>query len=267
MSDNPTQKKWANKYLSPEEMEKGYMNLTQEIARVKEEGAKTAAQAEAYKQYSTQLEGALSKVTTTAPTAPARAQLVDDEGRLDESALLGLINQQLKPLQDQVSKMPEVIESTLGQILAPVAKQSQASAAFWGREDVEKAKFSQAEMARFLGANDGVRKTYETLLKNPDTAEEAYTYAFTTWSATRPTPVSAIDERKKASAGQPTVSAGPPAQTPEEEGSWKRIRELESVAADTRDPAAVTAALQERFKGTKLMEDLERYAEEHGLKP
>jgi len=255
----------AGKYKSPEELEKGYSELMREIARVKEEGLKTAAKAEAYEQYSKQLEGALTKVGPANP-APARA-LVDEDGRLDEAALLGLIDRELKPVREQMGKLPEVIENTLGQILAPVTKQAQVSAAFWGRDDVEKSKFSQAEMSRFLGANDGVRKTYESLLKNPETTEEAYTYAFTTWAATRPSPSSAVDERKKTSAGHPAVSAGPTAQGPEDEGSWKRIRELENAAQATRDPALIQEALKERFKGTKLMEDLENYANEHGYKP
>jgi hypothetical protein len=122
-------------------------------------------------------------------------------------------------------------------------------------------------MKRFLDANDPIRGVYETLLTNPETSGQAYDYAFSVWASTRPKASSSVSEERKMRAGQPSPSAGPPAQSPEEEGSWKKIAALESQASLTRDPGVIQAALGERFKGTKIMEDLQRYAEEHGYQP
>ena len=50
-------------------------------------------------------------------------------------------------------------------------------------------------------------------------------------------------------------------------GCLKRIQALENAAVATRDPEIIKQALNERFKGTKIMEDLQQYAEEHGYQP
>ena len=266
--DNP-EKKWGGKYTSPEEMEKGYSNLMQEIARVKEQATSSAARADALDRYNKQLEGALTQIQAN-PGTQGRATskpLVDEDGRLDEAALIGLIDNQLKPMREEMKSVPRVIQETLGGLLAPVQKQVAASSAFWAREDVEKAKFSQAEMKRFLDSNDPIRGVYESLLTNPETSGQAYDYAFSVWASTRPKAQSSVSEERKMRAGQPSPSAGPPAQTPEEEGSWKRIQALENAAVATRDPEIIKQALNERFKGTKIMEDLQQYAEEHGYQP
>jgi hypothetical protein len=267
MSDNPA-KKWAGKYENPDELEKGYSELMREIARVKEQGVQVAARADALDRYNKQLEGAITQIQANPGQGRNTPRpLVDEDGRLDEAALENAINSRLKPLQDQLASVPRVIQETLGGLLGPVQKQVAASSAFWAREDVEKSKFSQAEMRRFLDGNDPIRGVYETILANPETAEKAYDYAFSVWASTRPKAHSKIDEGRKLSAGQPTPSAGPTAQSPEEEGSWKRIQSLEAQASFTRDPGVIQAALGERFKGSKIMEDLNRYAEEKGYQP
>lgn len=267
MPDNPV--KLAGKYENVEELEKGYSELMKEMARIKDGATQSTARADALDRYTKQLEGALTQIQAN-PGQTGRATsrpIVDEDGRLDEGALMGMIEAQLKPVREQIQSIPKVVQEALGGILGPVAKQAAASNAFWAREDVEKTKFSQAEMHRFLSANDPIRGIYETILQNPETADKAFDYAFSVWASTRPKSTSNIDQNRKMSAGQPTPSAGPIASSPEDEGSWKRIQAFEQAAQQTRDPGLIQQALGERFKGTKIMDDLNRYAEEHGFQP
>lgn len=265
MSEGTTPK-LAGKYTSVEELEKGYSELMREIARVKDSGAQQAARAEALDRYSKQLEATLGQFANQT-TPPQQANLMDDNGQLNERALQALIDQRLKPIEEQVKQIPTTIQESIVGVFAPVQRQMASAATFWSRTDVEDSKFSQAELTRFTQSNDGIRKVYETLLQNPETAESAYDYAFTQWKATRQPGQSRVNPSAKLAAGQPSSMGGPPLASPEDEGSWKRIQALEAEAAQTGNQHAAVEALKERLKGTKMLQDLQNYAEEKGWKP
>lgn len=262
MADGQPERKLAGKYASVEELEKGYSELMKEIGRIKSSGDQAQARADALERYSKQLEDMMSQQKPQAnPATPV--SLVDDEGQFNMQAFDQIIQKKIEPFQRQA----EEARQTTAQLLSLLQTNAKVSTEFWGRDDVEEAKFSQTEMNRFLKNNDSIRKVYETMLANPESSDAAYEYVFSTWKATRQPGKPQINEKQKQAAGNPAPGGGPTLDPGQSSGSDDRLRQLENQAAFTRDPNAVMASLRERFKDSPMLQDLQEYAKSRGWKP
>ena len=262
MADGQPERKFAGKYTSIEELEKGYGELMKEIGRIKSGADQSQARADALERYSKQLEEMMGQQKQQANPVQ-QVNLVDDEGQFNMQAFDQMIQSKIEPFRKQA----EEARQTTAQLLSLLQTNAKVSTEFWGRDDVEEARFSQTEMNRFLKNNDSIRKVYETMLANPESSDAAYEYVFSTWKATRQPGKPQINEKQKQAAGNPGASAGPTLDPAIGETDVKRLQALQSQAALTRDPNTIMAALKEQFKGTKTLDDLEEYAKSRGWKP
>ncbi len=253
MSGQPA---FFGKYNSKEEAEKGFNNTVDELVKFKQLHSDAQAALEATREQNSQLTDVVNQLAqqpVPQSPAPAAPPLVDDEGNLDVSNLLGAIDNQLATLKQEMSKeVVQVVEDAL----SPVVNFQESKNTFAANKgDVD---FNDAEFQKALG-NPTFAKVFNTLLSNPDTASAAYSTVYDMWKANRPEPTTGTIEtperrEHKEAGASPDPLGGFPAAPPVADGQ-EEIKKLSDMAKNVQDlmnPDAQIAFAREFVKGGKL---------------
>jgi len=261
MAETTSDKKWGGKYSSPEELEKGFQSLVNEITKIKAEKEVASTKALANERLVEEMKHMYA--AQAAANQPSPKPIYND-GQLDENALLGFIDSKIKQVEAKLAEVPSTITQTLQSLFGPMQAVSAASNEFFARDDLDES-FSAEVMNKFLARNPGIRKVYDVMVANPQTAAEAYEYAYGQWRTTRPTSGSAVDANKKRDAGTTPRSGGTPLDIPGEgQPDAKALAELARKARRSADPVDQLAYFKARLEGTGEIEDLRKIAQEKG---
>ena len=259
MADNP--RKYANKYDSPDELEKGYMNLVPEFDRVKSEARVAAERAAAAEERARLAEAQAQAATRVFQDFQESMKQKDDprfirDGEFDDRALQQYIDAKLMGVEKKLSSVGEIVDEKLRAILTPFSR-AQEGKMVYAQDNPE---FDDPTIQRFLSSNPGINRTFQRLVSTATTKEEAaeaYAYAHGAFRATMPK-TSAVDEGRKRDAGAPQPAAGPSlAGQGDGAASAEQLRALAVRAQNTYAPEDELALAREFFKGSKVLQEID----------
>jgi hypothetical protein len=257
MSGQPA---FFGKYNSLEEAQKGWDNTVDELVKFKQLASDAQAALEATREQNTALTDIVNQLSQQHPQSPAPAapQLVDDEGNLDVSNLLGAIDNQLAQVKQEMSQ--EVVQ-VVKEALSPVVNFQESKNTFVATKGDQ--DFNDGEFQKAL-TNPTFAKVFNTLLSNPETAKEAYSTVYDMWKANRPVPTTGSTETpesraRKEAAGSPDPLGGFPAAPPQAQGAEeiKKLSEMARGVQDLMNPDSQVAFAREFVKGGKLQKMLD----------
>ncbi len=254
MSGQPAPK-YFGKYNSLEEAQKGWDNTVDELVKFKQMNSDMQSELQATRDQNKQLADLTQQLAQAPQPAPApQPKLVDDEGNLDVSNLLGAIDNQLATLKQEMSQ--EVVQ-VVKEALSPVVNFQESKSTYVG-SDKSNVEFTDAEFQRAL-ANPTYAKVFNTLLSNPETAKAAYSTVYDMWNSNRPAPTTGPTETpesraRKEAGGSPDPLGGFPAapQAAQDQEEIKKLSDMAKGVQDLMNPDAQIAFAKEFVKGGKL---------------
>lgn len=253
MADNPqkdqgtTPRKWAGKYDSPEEMEKGMMNLIPAFDEIKQEAArsqKAASQAmEAAQLYQEQVH-TLTEAFTKMNQTP--------EEPLDDRGVQAYIDRRMQGVEKSIQALPGLIDSRLKALVEPLAAVQNAKLAYMGQNS----DFDEGAVQKFLAVNPSINKVYQRLLSDPDSAGDAFKYVHDMYRGSVQKPGPDLDRKREA--GSPRPSAGPPAEIPgSDESNAQQVREMGLRAQRSFSTDDELSFAKAYFNGSKVAAEIE----------
>ena len=251
MSGQPADK-YFGKYNSLEEAETGFQNTVSEMVKMKQIAADAQAELQASRAQNEQLATIAEQLIQRGSQSASQPtpQLVDDEGNLDVTGLLGQIDNQLAQQRTTIS---QEVQAAVTQALAPIVNLQKAKASF--NPDNLDARWSDAEFQRTLASNPTYSTVFNKLVSDPDTSGAAYSTVYDLWRANNP-PVNAPNtarQEAKRQAGAPEPMGGQPADVPiAGQLTLQELGERAKIAQDIMNPDAQVAFAKEFIKGGKL---------------